>query len=62
MSETTEGLPSWSRQYQEQAAFIALTAQALADGRIPEGQVWATVAKLADAMATLKAWTRDDRA
>ena len=50
-----------NEQAQELAAVIAQQAQALADGKIPDGQIYAQVSRLADNVSTLRAWTGDDR-
>jgi hypothetical protein len=48
-------------QIQEQAQAIANQAQAIADGKIPDGQLHAQVARLFDNVVMLRAWTPDDR-
>lgn len=50
-----------NKQARELASVIAAQANALADGVIPEGQVYAQVSRLADNVATLRAWAGDDR-
>lgn len=49
------------REYIELANAIAAQATALADGKIPQGQVYAQIRRLQDNVATLAAWTKDDR-
>jgi hypothetical protein len=50
-----------NKQARDLANTIAAQAQALADGRIPEGQVYAQLARLADNVTTLRTWVGDDR-
>jgi hypothetical protein len=50
-----------NEQARELAGVIAAQANALADGCIPDGQVYAQVARLADNIATLRVWVGDDR-
>lgn len=48
-------------QYRSLANAIAQQAEALAQGRIPEGQRYAQMRRLFDNASTLMAWTPDDR-
>lgn len=50
-----------NQQHRDLANTIAQQAQAIADDKIPEGQVYAQMARLADNVATLRAWLGDDR-
>jgi hypothetical protein len=48
-------------QIQELAGAIASQAQAIADGAIPVGMMFAQIQRLASNVDTLKAWVPDDR-
>lgn len=52
---------SLTNQARELAQVIASEAQALAEGVIPEGLVYAQLSKLADNVTMLRAWVPDDR-
>ena len=50
-----------SPDYRELANAIARQAEALAQGAIPEGQVYAQVHRLKSNVDTLVSWSGDDR-
>lgn len=57
----TYNKPAPNPEYCDLANTISQQAEALAQGKIPAGRVYAQVARLFDNVATLRAWTPDDR-